>query len=214
MAPSLLYEPLLGGGIVGKPVRQLGEGDTLPMVSARPLGHGAPPNPFILGIIVPRGRIVNRAKSGEPTYAPLHFCTLRCPYAGTSQGNRPMSAKVVVFVTAELRIDEITQPGTSYVVGCLRELGLYAHGKDCDEALTNLKSHFRHFIEALRSTGELETRLDEAKVRWLPDDEARKQNIDYEDLRPDRPLIKSKNSERAPALDLARSELVELAAAA
>ncbi|MDE2896696.1 MAG: hypothetical protein OXO54_00065 [Chloroflexota bacterium] len=90
-----------------------------------------------------------------------------------------MSDMVVVWVRPQFEIDE----ETGFVIGCFPELNLYAHGSNQNAALAGLASHFRHFIEALRSTGELEDRLDSSGLEWMSYDEAVALGVDVINLR-------------------------------
>ncbi len=89
--------------------------------------------------------------------------------------------KVVVWVTPQFETDE----ETGHVIGCFRELNLYAHGTDREHTLNGLKLHFRRYIEALRGTGELQDRLETVSVRWKPYDQAVADGETFEDLNPD-----------------------------
>lgn len=114
--------------------------------------------------------------------------------------------KVVVWVTPKFEIDE----ETGHVIGCFRELNLYAHGTDREHTLEGLKLHFRRYIEALRGTGELKDRLESAPVRWKPYDQAVEDGEVFEDLNPD-----AHTPERGSGHPLATvGEEIRLAAAA
>ena len=90
-----------------------------------------------------------------------------------------MTDGVVVWVKPRYEIDK----ETGFVIGCFPELNLYSHGKNRKSALAGLTSHFRHFIEALRMTGELEKRLESRGVRWMSFDKAVSLGVDIIDLR-------------------------------
>ncbi|MCY3747752.1 MAG: hypothetical protein OXG64_00520 [Chloroflexi bacterium] len=91
--------------------------------------------------------------------------------------------KVVVIVTPKYLADD----DFGFVRVTFPELNIFAHGRDREDALANLKSHFRHFIEALRDTSELEDRLEETGVEWYPLPIAIEKGIPYEDLSPGQP---------------------------
>ncbi len=94
--------------------------------------------------------------------------------------------KVVVFGTLDFPDAPESFPvgNRQVVVARLRELNLCAHGHDRESAIDNLKFHFRHFIEGLRETGELEDYLAN-RVPWEPYDQARARGVQFEDLSPE-----------------------------
>lgn len=82
--------------------------------------------------------------------------------------------------------DRIIDPDPTTTIARFRELGLHAHGPDRASAVRNLKFHFRHYIEALRETGDLRERLEALGADWEPIDQARARGLDFEDLSPDK----------------------------
>ena len=95
--------------------------------------------------------------------------------------------KVVVFGTLDFpeAPDSFPEGDVQVVVARYREFNLCAHGHTRHDAVDNLKFHFRHFIEGLRDTGELQKFLDTTGVAWEPYAQARARGVQFEDLSPE-----------------------------
>ena len=70
--------------------------------------------------------------------------------------------KVVVSVRCAIQKDEEDNSFVAHFVG----LGLIARGGTDEEAVRRCKQLFNKFVHAYRSVGQLEMRLDQAKVEW------------------------------------------------